>query len=205
MATLSISQIRDTASKAGFQGKDLDVATAVALAESGGNTNAHNSKPPDNSYGLWQINMLGDLGPSRRKQFGIATNDQLFDPNVNAKAAYAIYKGSGWKAWTTYTSGKYKGFMPAETGEYGLVKNDGSFNVDNPAAAIPNAINAFGSTMFKSLTNLTGIGIALVFLILGAVFLIMSSSNAKKAARMALDVIPGGGVAKKVAGKAVGK
>ena len=44
--------------------------TAIALAESGGKSGAHNTTCPDNSYGLWQINMLDEpgymLGEERR-------------------------------------------------------------------------------------------------------------------------------------------
>lgn len=99
------------AQQAGFSADEASTAAAIAMAESGGNPKAHNSTPPDNSYGLWQINMLGDMGPSRRKWFGLKSNEELFDPVTNAKAAYKIYKASGWKAWTTYTSGKYKAYV----------------------------------------------------------------------------------------------
>lgn len=87
--------------------------SAIAMAESGGNPRAHNAIPPDNSYGLWQINMLGSLGPARRKQYGISSNSQLFDPATNARAAAMILKGQGLKAWSTYTSGAYKKYMPS--------------------------------------------------------------------------------------------
>ena len=90
---------------------------AIAMAESGGDSGAHNTTYPDNSYGLWQINMLDEpgymLGAERRKQFGLKSNEELFDPVKNAKAAYAIYKQQGFGAWSVYTSGRYKDFLPA--------------------------------------------------------------------------------------------
>jgi hypothetical protein len=49
-----------------FTPADAVVAVAIALAESGGNPAAHNPVPPDDSWGLWQINMRGHLGPVRR-------------------------------------------------------------------------------------------------------------------------------------------
>lgn len=110
---LSAYQVYRLAYDAGFRGQDAVIAVAVAKAESGLDPKSHNPKPPDNSYGLWQINMLGDMGPDRRKKFGLSSNEALFDPATNAKAAYAIYKGSGWKAWTTYTRGTYKKNLPA--------------------------------------------------------------------------------------------
>src|SRR6476620_4474457 len=106
MANLTIAQLRQYASNAGFSGTDLDIAVAVALAESEGNPKAHNAKPPDDSYGLWQINYYGSLRESRTKLFG--PPEGLYDPQKNANAAFTIWKGSGWKAWKTYTSEKYK-------------------------------------------------------------------------------------------------
>ena len=108
---LSDAQIAGAAKSAGFSGANLSKAVAVALAESGGNTRAHNAVPPDNSYGLWQINMLGSMGPARRKQFGISSNEALYDANTNAKAAHALSGGTNFKPWSTYTSGAYLRYM----------------------------------------------------------------------------------------------
>jgi hypothetical protein len=166
MMALTADQIRGYASAAGFTGKDLDIAVGVALAESGGNPNAHNSVPPDNSYGLWQINMLGSLGPARRKQFGIDSNDKLFDPSVNAHAAFLIHKGSGWNAWTTYTSGKYKEHMSSGSDTTAPASSGG-----NPILGVGDAINAFGGTIFKGISNLAGILVAITLVVLGIVLL----------------------------------
>src|SRR3954464_4278597 len=112
MAKLTDAQIAGHAKNVGVTGENLAIAVAVALAESQGNTLAHNAIPPDNSYGLWQINMLGGLGPARRKEFGISTNDALYDPAVNARAMFKISGGGKvWSPWTTYTSGKYRVYM----------------------------------------------------------------------------------------------
>jgi hypothetical protein len=109
MSKLSPEQIARHAHDAGFRGQDLTIAVAVALAESGGDPRAHNSTPPDNSYGLWQINMLGSMGPARRREFGLESNRELFDPAENARAANKISgDGQSWTPWTTYTSGAYK-------------------------------------------------------------------------------------------------
>ena len=77
-------------------------------SESGGNERAHNAVPPDDSYGLWQINMHGDLGPARRAQFGIESNDALYDIATNAKAMYAISAGgTNWAPWSTFQGARY--------------------------------------------------------------------------------------------------
>lgn len=113
MPRLTPAQIARVAQEAGFSGSALQIAVAVALGESGGNTHAHNAVPPDDSYGLWQINMIGSLGPARRRQFGLSSNSQLFDPATNARAAYAIAsRGSNFGPWSVYTNGTYRLHMP---------------------------------------------------------------------------------------------
>ncbi len=98
--------------RAGFRGNALKTAWAIALAESGGRAKAYNGKGPDNSYGLFQINMIGSLGPARRKQFGLKSNDDLFDPLVNAKVAFAISNGGkNFKPWSAFTNGAYTRYI----------------------------------------------------------------------------------------------
>lgn len=109
---LSYAQLKGLWIKAGGNPDDADVMAAIALAESGGREDAHNPKPPDDSYGLWQINMLGAMGPERRAKFGLSSNRDLFDPLTNAKAAVAIAAGGKNKTpWSTYTSGAYEQFL----------------------------------------------------------------------------------------------
>lgn len=108
----------DYAVGAGCSPDGARVAAAIAQAESSGNPYAHNPVPPDDSYGLWQINMLGRLGPERRAQFGISSNAALYDPAVNARAMYAISGGcNNWRPWSTFTSGAYRRYLQAATGD----------------------------------------------------------------------------------------
>jgi hypothetical protein len=109
VAKLSPEQIYAVAREAGLSKSAALYATAIALAESGGETTAHNPNPPDNSYGLWQINMIGNMGPERRRQLGISSNEELKDPRVNARAmALVSNNGANWRPWSVYTSGKYR-------------------------------------------------------------------------------------------------
>ena len=95
---------------AGWTGDDLLTMLAIAHRESRWNPQAHNpdTSTGDNSYGLFQINMLGSLGPSRRRAFGITSNDELFDPAVNVRAARVLWqwgvaaKGDGFYHWIGY-------------------------------------------------------------------------------------------------------
>lgn len=111
----------DVLRQAGFTGPQLQMARAIMLAESGGRATAYNPNAGtgDNSYGLFQINMLGAMGPARRRQFGLPSNEALFDPLTNAKVAYQMSKGgTDWSPWSTYKSGayrKYMGNVPAST------------------------------------------------------------------------------------------
>jgi Lysozyme like domain len=126
----SAKEVYALARKGGFSPVEAIIATAIAgfrgsgPSESGGDPNAHNFNPStgDDSYGLWQINMLGGLGPERRKVFGISSNEELLNPITNAKAAYQVYKSQGWSAWSIYKSGAHKANMAgASEGARGVV------------------------------------------------------------------------------------
>lgn len=89
-------------SAVGFEGKALREAWAIAMKESRGNPLSHNGnrQTGDNSYGLFQINMIGSMGQERRDKFSLDYNAELLDPVVNAKVAYHMSNGgSDWSAW----------------------------------------------------------------------------------------------------------
>lgn len=103
---LDKSKIKSILAGAGFTGQALDDAVKIAQGESGFNPFAanFNKGTGDESYGLMQINMLDKLGPGRRNWFGIKSNEELYDTNKNAKAAYSIFKAKGYrfdKDWVT--------------------------------------------------------------------------------------------------------
>jgi hypothetical protein len=86
----------------GFSGENLKEAWAVAKKESNGRPLAHNgnTNTGDNSWGIFQINMIGELGEDRRKRFGLETNAELLDPVVNASIAHYMSKGGeDWSSW----------------------------------------------------------------------------------------------------------
>ena len=92
---LSCSGLEALWRAAGGSRGEAFMAAEIAMAESSGRQYAHS---PTNDFGYWQIN--GVHGPS------MAT----YDPIGNAKAAISISgNGSHWGAWTTYTSGAYRG------------------------------------------------------------------------------------------------
>jgi Lysozyme like domain len=111
MAAISGVKVAQAAHDAGFRDQTLVTMVAIARAESGWDPRAHNAKPPDNSFGLWQINMIGALGPERRKLLGIASNDELFDPATNARAAKLIHKQQGFEAWSVFLHDTFKAHL----------------------------------------------------------------------------------------------
>lgn len=86
---------------------------ALVKQESQGNPGAHNYNPKtgDDSYGLWQINMLGNLKQERLREFsrfGVRSERDLHNPEINAKIALYMYrrgvsKGkTGLEDWGAY-------------------------------------------------------------------------------------------------------
>ena len=135
--TLPVEKIRDLAVQAGFSPKDAGTMAAICKSESGGFAGAHNSKYPDDSYGLCQINMLDEpgymLGAERRSKFGIGSNEALKDPLTNLKAAKQVFDSQGFGAWSDYKNEKYLEHLPApqmpET-EYDATSSNGSSNLN---------------------------------------------------------------------------
>ncbi len=121
-------QIAYAAWKAGLPEDQLVTAVAVAYGECEGYDRSYNPNPStnDKSYGLWQINMLGNLMAVRLKQYKITRPEELFDIEVNARAMAMIYKESvaagynGWRPWGAYTNGRYKKAGRWETAQAGV-------------------------------------------------------------------------------------
>lgn len=104
---LSQKEMYDLMIAQGASPEEARKLSAIAMAESGGNIGAWNQTAPDNSYGLWQVNMYGNLEAERLQQFGLSNNSQLWNPSTNAAAAWQIYKQQGYNAWSTYSNGAY--------------------------------------------------------------------------------------------------
>jgi hypothetical protein len=112
VATLSATQIASYAYQAGFRGADLVIAVAVAFAESGGNPSAINTTNANGSrdYGLWQINSVHS---------DLLASGSWSNPADNARMAYSVWKGSGWRAWASYNSGSYRSHLSNATSAVG--------------------------------------------------------------------------------------
>ena len=106
------SEIAQMLRQAGFPESEIPTMTAITMAESGGRSDAFNPRGQDLSYGLAQINMINKLGPERRLQFGLKSNEELYDPMTNLRVAKSIYDQQGLNAWGAYTNQSYKKFLP---------------------------------------------------------------------------------------------
>lgn len=91
-----------------YFGADADVARAIAMAESGLNSQAINHQDGHRgctgSYGTFQIACL------HTKTYGVTIKD-LLDEETNIRIASDIYKKQGWTPWGAYTNGSYRKFL----------------------------------------------------------------------------------------------
>lgn len=134
MGKLTAREVAALAHTVGLRGENtIATAVAVATAESGRRTEAHNPRGCDDSYGLWQINMVegrsgcDNLGPSRRQQYGLRSNEDLWDPMTNAQAMAAISSnGSNWNPWSVYTNGTYRIHLGTGRSAANAIENAGT-------------------------------------------------------------------------------
>lgn len=106
---LSPHEIAWVAKEAGFT--DLPTAVAVALAESGGDTESlgrstSGASVGNRDHGLWQI--------SGRWHPDLLTSGDWRDPQANARMAFAVFTNAGsvWTPWHAFTSGAHLTYMP---------------------------------------------------------------------------------------------
>jgi len=109
--TLNPEQCKELLSAIGFKGKALRMAWTVAQKESNCRPMAinNNTKTGDNSYGIFQINMIGDLGMERLEKFNLKSKKELFDPVTNARIAFHMSnQGENWSSWTYINGERFK-------------------------------------------------------------------------------------------------
>ena len=105
--SLTDGELKELLYLVGFRGNNLKEAWAVAKKESNGQPIRFNgnTKTGDSSFGMFQINMIGMLGPNRREKFDLVTNSDLLNPVINAQIAFHMSDGGkDWSAWHGITS-----------------------------------------------------------------------------------------------------
>jgi hypothetical protein len=113
---LAPAYIQEAVAKGGWPDKLRNTAVAVALAESGGAPYIYNTYKRGH-FGLFQISR------SAWPEFFAVGSEKWTDPAANARKAYSIYQAQGWRAWESYTSGRYKQFM--DDSESGVMEDGG--------------------------------------------------------------------------------
>lgn len=114
MAQLSDADVAAVVLGAGFTGDAAVKAVAIALGESGGNTEARGdinitTTTWGPSIGLFQIRSLN----AQRGTGGQRDEIANLDRNTNARNAFAISaSGTNFRAWSVFTSGRYLGYLP---------------------------------------------------------------------------------------------
>ena len=155
--TFNVGQLKELALSVGFNEKNASIAAAVAMGESGGDSSNDTIKSGlyarngETSYGLWQINMTGALGPERIKQLGLSSYKDLYDPVTNARAAFKISGGSNWNPWTVYTKGKYLPYLK----EAQTHKKAGTATAKPAAATTSSTATPASSTVAAATTSST--------------------------------------------------
>jgi hypothetical protein len=170
------------------------------MAESGGDPNKHNTNRAtgDDSYGAWQINMLGDMGPKRLQQFGITDYDQLYNPAINAHAMAVLSgKGSNFNDWSTFKNGSYLKYMGAAVAESKdqswLSKIGNALDPTKPLDAVEAGVDAIGKTArwVSNSENWVRVGYVVGGGILAIAGLVMIVGNTK-AGKALTNVVPAG-------------
>jgi len=123
MPRFTAEQIYAYARQAGFSPDQATTMTAIAMAESGGDSRSHATHGED-SQGLWQINALAHPD--------LAARFNLYDPAQNAQAAFiASHGGTDVSPWTTTHGGlsarylRFKDEAQAAAAAYGDGRNHG--------------------------------------------------------------------------------
>lgn len=114
---IELKQLIKMCKDVGFTGDDLSIACAIAIAESNLDENALGDLKIANikwgpSYGLFQIRSLHNSDKYHYPDSLRKTDGSLFEPEINCKVAYAIYKQQkGFYPWSTFNNNKYKEYL----------------------------------------------------------------------------------------------
>lgn len=209
----SFAQLEAFAIQGGFPADLAPTMAAIAMAESSGNNVTQQGQPyATTGWGLWQITP-GNSVP----QFGV--DQAMLNPVNNAKAAFAKWMGAGGNTaalrsqWTTYSSGAYLKFLPANApapandGSVGAVGGGGSGTAE-PSGFLADATgltalqHGFEHIFDVGANNVAYAGIVGIGLMMGGVgiiLLVKEASSVGDAVQKAASLA--GGVGKKTVGR----
>ncbi len=167
MAVLTQSSIQQLALNLGMTTGQASIASAIAMAESRGQTDAINPgsrTDPEYSVGLWQINIRAH--PS----YSVS---QMKDPKQNALAMFAISNGgTNWNPWGSYTSGAYKKYLNA------IDVSSGSQTFGTTQSTSFTTLSSVVKTNKATLSDVgSGYQYILAYVVAGAIFILMAKSR----------------------------
>jgi hypothetical protein len=149
VARLSADQLRALTAEVGLAGEAQRIAVAIALAESGGNTDAVGDG--GKSIGLWQIHT--GFNP----QFD---RGMLRTPEYNARAMMALSGGGrNWQPWSVYKNGSYRQYMNQAGSLTPALAPEGSPQAGllDAGAGAAGAVAGVIASPLKAVGNLVGI------------------------------------------------
>lgn len=115
----------------GYSGPLSVLMGAVGMQESRGKSDA--MRTDTEVYGLWQIRW--PVHAAKLRKIGITSPQQLYDPLTNARAAKMIYDSQGITAWSAFTDGRYKQFLPAAQKAAGIAPSQYTQRQVSPIAS----------------------------------------------------------------------
>lgn len=191
----------------GLPDTEAVVAVAVALAENGGDTQ---NVSRTNDVGVWQINM-----PAHQPAHPDWTESWLKDPVNNGRAAMVVSGGgANWRPWTTFRNNRYRTFLARARAAVAEPANSSGFGVTVPggfgASVGPDgvdvqlgpldALGQLGDVLLDAATwRRAGLILGGVLLVLlGLAFVARDVLGTSGLAGAALNLVPGGSVAKAV-------
>ena len=144
MTNYNFGQLENIWIEGGGSSQMAPMMAAIALAESSGNPTALNPNDTNgqggtqSSYGLWQISNGTHSAPSANWS----------DPVTNAQLAVQKLSRYGLGAWGTYTSGRYRKYLPTSYTAYaeGIASNPKMTGAQGSAAYQNGAKTSKGST-----------------------------------------------------------
>jgi hypothetical protein len=160
---MTAAEIGTIAANAGFTGDDLVTAVAVAMAESSGNPNdLGDIGIGQGSFGLWQISSRWhpEYGPDFT---------QLYDPQTNANAAFAIYSAAGnsFSPWSTFKSGAYKANLQVALAQLSQFVSESVQAVSDTASQAASDVGQVVSDNPASSAGLLILAVVLLFMFSG--------------------------------------
>lgn len=91
----------DVAYNVGWPKNTLSYLGIIIQRESNCDPTAHADRPStnDDSWGLLQINTIGNLWPAVQSLCSVSVKEQLTDPVTNLSCGLALYNKMGWRPW----------------------------------------------------------------------------------------------------------